>query len=159
MTNRITFVILALGLVACRDDRRAAPRPVAVAPAVLVHATQTDLARELDDADRHGTWSEVRHRWEGQQLTWTVTRQRALCQSADACNVAPFPIMRPATHGWLPALRFAPGEFARLDAACGTAAQCEVTIQGTLSELSVSAELPTSIKLSGVKLVTAAKRS
>ena len=85
-----------------------------------------------------------------------MTRQRTLCQSAELCNVAPFPIQRPATHGWLPALHFAPGEFARLDAACGTAAQCDITIRGTLRELSVSPEMPTSMKFSGVTLVAKA---
>ena len=145
-------LVVVVALVACRghEERHA----VATKP-VLAHATQTDLGRELDDAERRGTWRELKQRWQGQPLHWTVTRQRSLCRSADACNVAVFPIMRPAPHGWLPALRFAPGEFDKLEASCGTAEQCEVVIDGTLSELDVSPELPTSLRLSGVKVVSA----
>src|ERR1700685_1975699 len=132
--STLLVLVVALG---CRGREHPVPQ---VAPA-LAHATQTDLARELDDADRRGTWSEVRHRWQGQSLHWTVTRQRSLCRSADACNVAAFPIQRPAHHGWLPGLTFAPGEFAKLDATCGAAEQCELTIEGTLSDLQASPDV------------------
>src|SRR5579859_1076216 len=77
----------------CGKADRAAPPP---APAALLHATQADLAREIAEADRLGTWSQVQQRWQGQTVHWTVTRQRMLCRSADDCNVAAFPIQRPA---------------------------------------------------------------
>ena len=156
---RTVHWMFAIGLVAgChRDDHHAVPAaaPAQAAPAKLEHATQADLARELDDADRRGTWSAVRHRWQGQDLEWTVTRHRLLCASADACNVAAFPVQRPAQRGWLPGLTFAPGEFAKLDAACGTAERCELVIDGTLGKLDVSAEMPTSLQLVNVRVVRA----
>lgn len=116
-------------------------------------ATQLDLARELDDAERRGTQAAVRQHWLGLDLHWTVTRQRLLCLSADACHVAPFAVERPAKHGWLPALTFAPGEYAKLDAGCGTREQCDVEIEGTLAELVASPEMPTSMKFSDVKVL------
>jgi hypothetical protein len=150
-----TFAVasLALTLVACRrhEEPRASHAPAQLA---LAQASQADLARELDDAERRGTWREVRTRWQGQHLRWTVTRQRALCQSAERCNVAVFPIERPAQHGWLPALAFAPGEWGKLETACGTAPQCDVTIEGTLKQLEVSAEMPASVHLADVRVVS-----
>lgn len=146
------FVVLSV--TACRsDDRRAAPPPGAQPPPRLASATQADLARELDDADQRGTWSEVKRRWEGQVLRWTVTRQRVLCATAEACNVSAFPIRRAAPAGWLPTLRFAPGQFAALEARCGGQDLCEVTIEGKLEKLQVSGELPTNLELTGVAVV------
>ncbi|HEU0037556.1 MAG TPA: hypothetical protein VFQ53_43395 [Kofleriaceae bacterium] len=156
-----TLPLLALLLAsACRgDDRPPAPAPAAVAPPALADATQTALARDVDDADRRGTWYEVKHKWQGQQVRWTVTRQRVLCASADACHVAAFPIQRPAKQGWLPKLELAPGQYAAIESTCGARAQCEITVEGTLSRLELSAELPTSVTLSNVKLVqTTAQR-
>ncbi|HSD87158.1 MAG TPA: hypothetical protein VLB44_06570, partial [Kofleriaceae bacterium] len=139
-----------------RDDRRSAPvaRDVAVRPD-LSGATQADLAHELDLADRRGTWREVEQRWEGQRLHWTVTRQRVLCQSASACNVAPFPIQRPAQQGWLPALELTPIEMAKIEAGCGSAQQCELEFEGTLTDLAVSGEMPTSMRFGSVRIVRA----
>ena len=150
------LVTLVIGTMmsACHSDE-AKPAPKAAAKAKLEHANQTDLARDLDDADRRGTWSDVRYRWQGQELEWTVTRHRSLCGSEKLCNVAAFPVMRPAQRGWLPGLQFAPGEYAKLDAACGAAASCEIVIDGTLSKLEVSGEMPTSVQLSNVKLKSA----
>ena len=155
MTHRSTLLLLVLTVAACRsEDRRSSPSQIELPPQ-LTNATQADLARELDDADRRGTWNEVKRRWQGQVLRWTVTRQRVLCRTADACNVAAFPIQRPAPAGWLPALSFAPGQFEALDARCGGNDLCEVTIEGKLEELSVSGELPTNLELTGVTVVGA----
>ena len=126
----------------------------AQAPA-LEHATQSDLAREIGEADRLGTWRDIQHRWQGQTLRWTVTRQRLLCSSAEDCNVAAFPIQRPAKQGWMPLLSFAAGQYEALVKVCGSREQCEVTIEGTLSELDVSPELPTKLTLSNVRIVPA----
>jgi hypothetical protein len=156
--TRITALALALSIVtACsRDDARPAPAPrdVAVRP-VLTAATQADLAREIEQADRRGTWREVKQRWEGQRLRWTVTRQKALCRSADACNVAAFPVQRPAQVGWLPALELTDAEMAKIAAGCGEHDQCELVVEGTLSELALSAELPTSVRFSDVRVISA----
>ena len=142
---------LVIALAACGKGGDRTPPP-AVRPA-LEHATQTDLARELADAERLGTWHEVQHRWQGQTVRWTVTRQRLLCRSADDCNVAAFPIERPARQGWMPQLEFAPGQFDALTDLCGSQEQCEVTVEGTLRQLDASPELPTSVQLSNVRIV------
>jgi hypothetical protein len=154
MMRTTVYSIVLVGLVACHGHDDAKPAAKA-GKAKLEHASQTDLARELDDADRRGTWSDVRYRWQGQELEWTVTRYRTLCGSEKRCNVAAFPVMRPAQRGWLPGVQFAPGEYAKLDAACGAAERCEITIDGTLSKLEVSGEMPTSVQLSNVKLKSA----
>jgi hypothetical protein len=157
---RRTLLLLATtaALAACRseDPRSSPPPPQLALPPTLERATQADLARELDDADRRGSWNEVKRRWQGQTLRWTVIRQQALCRTAESCNVAAFPIQRPALVGWLPTLRFAPGQFEALAARCGDRAQCEVTIEGKLERLTASAEQPTSLELTGVRIVGAA---
>ena len=157
MTIRSTILVL-VALAACgRDEpREVRARDVAVRPD-LSHATQAELAVEVEQAERRGTWREVRQRWEGQQLHWTVTRHAGLCETASACHVAAFAVQRPAQHGWLPELRFAPGEFEKLDAGCGEAASCEVQIVGTLSRLELSGDLPTSVHFSDVRVVAARK--
>ena len=161
MTIRTTIisVLVAVSLAACgRETSRSAPakRDVESKPD-LSATTQKDLAAELEDADRRGTWSEVRQRWQGQHLRWTVTRQRVLCSSATECHVAPFPIQRPAQQGWLPALQMSSAEFAKLEASCGRAEQCELTFEGTLSDLAISGELPTSMRFSNVRVLSARK--
>lgn len=90
-------------------------------------------------------------------MTWTVTRQRLLCQTPDACNVAAFPIQRPAQQGWLPALEMSASEFAKVEASCGAAEQCELVIEGTLSELALSPELPTNLRFADVHVIRAQK--
>jgi hypothetical protein len=154
---RTVHSIVLIALVAChgRDERHQAP-VLTPHKSALAHSSQSDLAKELDDADRRGTWGDVRYRWQGQQLEWTVTRHRALCRDAALCHVAAFPIQRPAQRGWLPGLEFAPGEFQKLEAACGTAERCELVIAGTLSKLEASGDMPTSVKLSDVHVVRAA---
>jgi hypothetical protein len=137
---------------ACRGSE---PREAKPAAAKKSTATQADLARELDEAERRGTQTTVKQHWQGLALHWTVTRQRLLCSSADACHVAPFAIERPAKHGWMPALAFAPGEFAKLETACGQAEQCELEFEGKLADLVASPEMPTSLRFSDVRVVRA----
>jgi len=151
---RTLLLIVLTTAAACRTEDRTAPAVKKAEPLPrLASATQADLARELDDAERRGSWAEVKHRWQGQTLRWQVTRQRMLCKAAEACNVAAFPIQRPAPAGWLPTLRFAPGQFAALEARCAGKDQCEVTIEGKLEKLQASGELPTNLELTGVRLV------
>jgi hypothetical protein len=152
--NRLLALLLLVA--ACgKSEHHAPPTPTKTPAPALAHATQADLAQEIAEADRLGTWREVQRRWQGQTLRWTVTRQRVLCGSADDCNVAAFPIQRPAKQGWLPGLSFAAGQYDALARACGNQDQCEVTIEGTLSELEVSPELPTRVQISNVRLVSA----
>lgn len=148
-----TTAAVVVGAVAgCRGEDRPAPAPTAAAPPALAHATQADLAHDLDVAAERGTWFEVRRRWQGQRLRWTVIRQRLLCASADACHVAAFPVQQAARHGWMPALELAPGQYEALAARCGEAATCEVTIEGTLAELEASDEAPTRMRFEDVRL-------
>lgn len=135
------------------DERPPVPPPCSTAPPVLAAATQRDLGRELDDAERRGTWTEVRRAWQGQRLRWTVTRHRMLCRIADACHVAAFPVQRPAPHGWMPRVEFAAGEFDRLQAACGDAASCDFTFEATLTELDVTGDTPTKLRFTGARLL------
>src|SRR5688572_24427561 len=130
------LVLIAIASAGCgRDEpRKILKQDVAVKPD-LSHATQADLATEIDQAERRGTWREVRQRWEGQQLRWSVTRLRALCLTANTCNVAAFPVQRPAQHGWLPQLKFAPGELEKVFSMCGDAERCELEVEGTLKTL------------------------
>ena len=148
--NRILPLMIVFAACGKGDDRTPPPAPVRPA---LEHSTQRDLARELSDAERLGTWREVQHRWQGQTVRWTVTRQRLLCRSADDCNVAAFPIEQPAKQGWMPQLQFAPGQYDALSGLCGSQEQCEVTVEGTLRQLDVSPELPTNVQLSNVRIV------
>jgi hypothetical protein len=67
--------------------------------------------------------------------------------------VAAFPIQRPAKQGWMPLVSFAAGQYEALAGACGSQDPCEVTIEGTLSKLDVSPELPTALQLSNVRIV------
>ena len=145
-----TLILLAAVCACGKADRTPSPAP---APPPLAHATQADLAREIADAERLGTWSDVAHRWQGQTVRWTVTHRRVLCRSADDCYVAAFPIQRPAKQGWMPQLQFAPGQYDALAGTCGGQDPCEVTIEATLSKLEVSPELPTSVQLSNVQIL------
>jgi hypothetical protein len=147
--NRL-LILVATAAAACGKTDHTRPAPAA--PPALAHTTQADLAREIADADRLGTWSELVRRWQGQTVRWTVTRQRVLCRSADDCNVAAFPIQRPAKQGWMPQLQFAPGQFEALARVCGSREACEVTIGATIARLEVSPELPTSVQLSNVQI-------
>lgn len=150
------ILILLVAACACGKADRA-PSPAAGSPSApppLAHASQADLAHDLADADRLGTWSEVVHRWQGQTVRWTVTHRRLLCRSADDCNVAAFPIQRPAKQGWMPQLQFAAGQYERLTAACAGQDPCEVAIEATLARLEVSPELPTSVQLANARVVT-----
>jgi hypothetical protein len=151
--HRIALLLCLVSVAACKTEEK---RPQVKAERVLPKlekASQNDLARELEDADKRGTWMDVRYRWQGQMLKWTVTRQRALCRTAEACNVAAFSVRTGAPAGWLPTLKFAPGQFAALEARCGNREQCEITIEGKLEKLAVSGEMPTNLELTGVKLV------
>src|SRR5690349_19841206 len=132
-----TIALLVLLAACSKEEHRA---PAKAAPPRLEHATQADFARELDAAEQRGNWIELRRRWQGQKLRWTVYRHPALCGSAEACNVRPFPTLeKSAAYGWMPQLHFAPGEYEALAAKCGDA-QCEVTIEGTLAKLEANGD-------------------
>ena len=145
---------LLLTFTACNaDDRRSPPPQHKPASPSLAHATQADLAKDIDDAGRLGTWDDVKSRWQGQALRWTVYWRSALCHSATACNVAAFPVMQAAKDGWMPRLELAPDQLSALQAACHAAEPCAVTIEGTLDKLELSADNPTSVHFKNVRVV------
>ncbi len=147
-----SLLLLTIVVAACSAEDRRSPPPAKPLPPALAHATQADLARELDAADRNGTWTELRHRWQGQTLHWTVIRHPALCNSAASCNVAAFPIQRPAKYGWMPELALSPEQYAALAAKCGAAETCELSFTGTLAKLEASPETPTRLRFEGVTI-------
>ncbi|MEO7733171.1 MAG: hypothetical protein ABIY55_19565 [Kofleriaceae bacterium] len=149
------FVVLALVLAACRSPERRPPPAEQTATPKLAPGTQAELARELDDAEPRNASGEVRHRWQGQRLHWTATRYRAMCGAEAACNVAVFPVQRPARHGWMPKLGFAPGQYDALAAACGAREQCDFTFEGTLVELDASGDHATKLRFADVTVVAA----
>jgi hypothetical protein len=150
---RTVHSIIVIATAACSTNHEQPHQRPASTTHRLEHASQSDLASELDDADRRGTWGDVRHRWQGQDIEWTVTRHRVLCRDEAECHVAAFPITHGAQRGWLPAVAFAPGEFGKLEAACGTAEHCDVVIAGTLAKLDATGDMPTSVKLANVRVV------
>ena len=145
--------LLFISLLAACSTNEHHSMPAKHQPPALAHATQADLSHDLELAQQRGTWLETRAKWQGQKLRWTVIRQKLLCQSAELCNVQAFPIRQAATDGWMPELVFAKGQYEALAAKCGDAEQCELTFEGTLSKLDVSAEEPTRLRFTDVKLV------
>ena len=45
-------------------------------------------------------------------------------------------------------------QFAVLEAACGAKPTCEITVEGLLEKLDVSAEMPTNLRFGNVRIVT-----
>lgn len=152
--SRALLLISVLSMAACKseDPRPGAPQDPTLP--MLTSATQQDLVKELGEANGRGTWGEVKRRWQGQTLTWKVTRYASLCRTAEACYVAAFPVQRPAKVGWMPQLLFGPGQYAVLEAACADKAQCEITFEGRLDKLETSAEMPTNVRFTDVRIVT-----
>ena len=56
--RHLTIAILMLA--ACKSEDR--PATSTKEMPVLEHRAQQDLAKELDAADAHGSWAEVKHR-------------------------------------------------------------------------------------------------
>ena len=98
MINRalVFYVVLTTG---CTPNERPGAQQDLTPPS-FKNGTQTDLAKEIEEAHGRRTWSEVRHRWQGQWLRWNVIVHESLCRSEEACNVAAFPIQRPAKESF-----------------------------------------------------------
>jgi len=130
------------------------PAPAPAAPTGRA-GSQQDLATEMDAADKTGTWQDLRHRWQGKQVTWTVTRLAPLCHDAVLCNVRPFSTVQGVHYGWMPKLELSPTEFDKLTKGCGASDPCKVTFTGVLSDFQISGDAPTSLKFSDVTIVSA----
>jgi len=153
-----TLPLLMLVIAAC-SERSAPPKTETTTtpttgPAPLADASAKTLAKDIDDADRLGTWKETKTKWQGQSVKWQVIRRPALCRSADACNVAAFAVTQGASSGWMPQLTFAAGQWDALVAACGDKELCDIAIEGKLDTLVLSADSPTSVKLRDVKIAS-----
>jgi hypothetical protein len=147
--------LLMLVIAACSsEDRRSAPPASEPVVVPLAKATQADLANDINEAERRGTWGEVKKKWKGQPLSWKVTRREALCRSADACNVSAFAVAQGAKQGWMPRVKFADGQFEKLAATCKGQELCDVTIEGTLEKLELSQEDPINVTIAGVRIET-----
>jgi hypothetical protein len=57
--------------------------------------------------------------------------------------------------GWLPTLELSPSEYAKIEAGCGNAEQCQVELDFNVRELNVSGDLPTSMRFSEVNVIAA----
>jgi len=148
----IRIVPIVVFIAACsKPDAAATPPP-------LAHASQADLAREIAEAEPGGSWRRVQQRWQGQRVRWQITRRRALCSAAADCNVAAFPEQRATKQGWMPTLVFAAGQYDALAARCGAQDPCDAIIDGTVGALEVSAETPTKLTLSDVRVADAGQR-
>lgn len=149
-------LVLALVLAACSSSESPTPSKTSPAIAKLERATAADLAKDIDDAERLGTWRETQTKWQGQTVTWNVYRYSPLCRSAEACNVSAFPLQDGgAKSGWMPKLSFGPGQYAALEAACKDSreATCAVTIEGTLDTLALTPDAPTNVHLDKVRVI------
>lgn len=96
----------------------------------------------------------MKEKWQGQRLRWNVLRHRALCQTEEACNVAPFPVQRPAQYGWMPRVTLTAGELAKLETACANQDPCAITIEGTLAHLDVTGDAATKLTFTDVNIVS-----
>jgi hypothetical protein len=149
-----TLPLLMLVIAACsKEDRRSAP-PEATPVVPLASATQNDLAKDILDAERRGTFTETKKKWRDQPVTWKVERREALCRSEDACNVSAFPVSQGAKMGWMPKLRFASGQYEKLVAACKGHELCDLTIAGKIDKLDLSLENPVNVTLGDVRIET-----
>ncbi len=124
--------------------------------------TQRDLAGEIAEADRlrkderEMKYGEIRASWLGKRVRWTVDVLPALCRSPETCHALPFDRTgadRSIVQGWMPRLRLDGASFAALQAGCAGRARCPVTVDGTIEQMTLSADEPTSLTLGAVELV------
>nr|HEX4312853.1 hypothetical protein [Kofleriaceae bacterium] len=156
--KRSLIVLVLAAMAACSKSDAPAPAPApAVTVTPLASTLPTELAKDVDAAQQTGKWADLKQRWQGQHVTWTVWRHELLCGSAARCNVSAFPVQRPAKHGWLPELQFAGGgEYAKIEAACGKA-DCEIKIDGVMAEVRGSDAEPAAMRIADVKVVSATR--
>ncbi|HUS33282.1 MAG TPA: hypothetical protein VMZ53_32490 [Kofleriaceae bacterium] len=57
--------------------------------------------------------------------------------------------------GWLPSLELSTSEYAKIEAGCGDAEQCQLELDFKVRELDVSGDMPTSMRFSEVKVIGA----
>jgi hypothetical protein len=158
-----TLLLLSVAVAGCsKSASEQAPTPAptptpAVAPMPKLDSTlQSALAKDIDQVRQSGKWNELRQRWQGQHVTWDVTRFELLCRSEGRCNVAAFPIEKQAKEGWMPELSLSKDEYGKIAAACG-ADSCRLKIDGTIAEVRGSDAQPPSLRIADVKVVSASR--
>ncbi len=174
MTLTITRAIAVAALVstlaataACTDSgdpepRRAAPARAA-RTASLDSRSQYDLAAALTEVERSRDpdqvalgYEKIRASWTGKRYRWRVRVIEPLCRSRDACNVLPFDRAgrdKAIVHGWMPQLLLDDTSFAAIGRSCSGKPSCEIGIEGTLSELTLDTENPTSLQFRDVRVL------
>ena len=158
-----SLLVLSMTVAGCsKSSSEQAPTPApmptpAVAPVAKLDSTlQGALAKDIDQVRQSGKWNELRQRWQGQHVTWDVTRYDRLCRSEARCNVAAFPIEKSAKQGWMPELSLSKDEYRKIEAACGTDS-CQLKIDGTIAEVRGSDAQPPSLRIADVKVVSASR--
>jgi hypothetical protein len=171
ITRTMPSAALALAAVmalmsACRDAspdagqgqaRRSAPPPA------LDSRNQYDLARAMTEAERSRDpeqvalgYHKIRTSWTGKRYRWRVRIALPLCRRADACNAIPFQRAgrdKAVVHGWMPRLLLDDTGFAAIRRACTGKPSCDVDIEGTLSQLRLDTENPTSLEFRDVRVL------
>ena len=163
------LILLAAVAAACTDGgaddppRRAAPAAKAPRTAPSDPRTQYDLARALTEVERSRDpeavglgYQKIRSSWIGKRYRWRVRVIEPLCRSRDACNVLPFDRAgrdRSMVHGWMPHLILDDAGFAAIQRACQGKPGCEIGIEGTLSQLTLDTENPTSLEFRDVRVL------
>jgi hypothetical protein len=137
--------------------RRSAARPA------LDARDQYDLARAMTEAERSRDpdkvargYHEIRASWTGKRYRWRVRIVEPLCRRADACNALPFQRAgkdKSLVHGWMPRLLLDGANFAAIRRACTGKPSCDVDIEGTLSQLRLDTENPTSLEFRDVRVL------
>jgi len=157
-----SLLVLSVAVVGCSKSAEqataseAAPTP-AVAPVAKLDSTLPGaLANDIDQVRQSGKWNELRQRWQGQHVSWDVTRYGLMCRSEARCNVGAFAMAKQAKEGWMPELSLSKDEFKKIEAACG-AADCKLKIDGTIAEVRGSDAAPPSLRIADVKVVSASR--
>lgn len=170
-TSMLLWVtLLAAPLLGC-DASEASPLPAAgVAPATQP-APRADVdardqyafvqaliaAQQADPESDPNAHARFTRDWKGRRYSWELAYLAPLCQRAESCVMAPFDHARQPTRimqGWLPRLALDEDSHAALVASCRDTSRCIVRIEGTLSTLMASPELPTSLAFSDVRITS-----
>lgn len=156
--------------IGCRDNDAASmtpPTPDTAEPTTRIDSrSQHDLARAIELADSSEepqlAYDQLRKDWLEHRMRWTVYRIAPLCRSADSCNVLPFDRTgrdAKVVQGWMPRLELGDDDLRAIESRCGDQPRCEIQFEGTVSQLVLSVDQPTSLTFSNVDIVGATTAS
>ena len=145
------------------DSRSSRAAPSGAGRASLDPRSQYDLARALAEVEKSRDpdrvalgYHEIRTSWTGKRYRWRVRVIEPLCRSRVACNVLPFDRAgrdKAIVHGWMPQLILDEASFAAIRRTCAGVPSCEIGVEGTLSQLTLDTENPTSLQFRDVNLL------